>query len=365
MSDRLPLTQPVASLSPSALALLQSCPLRLAFQRSVPRTRAAGLAPQQLLGTLCHAVLEQVVKDETLLRPTWERALDDAWAERIAALPTSMGAEPPAWMVGPPQTWPGYAIKRARLGKAARRLRELLASAEGAELVSEQELVALTGRLRGYPDLVVRGQTAHWIVDYKTGEVLSQEDSTPRDSYVRQLQLYAVLEREASGSWPTRAYLLPLLGAAVEVAIDPEACEALADQVIRELETYNEMAGTPPEARPSPAACAWCEAATRCPAIWEHADESWADGLLAAEGEVTEAVPTRLGGMSLVLRPERGSLAARPIAVRGISLADHPDAALAVAGATARLVALRRDREGDAYTLHRWGRLAVMESETK
>ena len=358
----LPVVEPISSLSPTGFAVLHACPLRLAYQRA-RGLRPSELEPQQALGTLCHAVLQSMVEDRSLLQVEWEQALDRAWERRLAQL-LLQEADAADWIRQPPTKWPGYAIKRARLRKATRRLRELLRAAGEAQLICEQPLAALGGRLRGFPDLIVRGPDAHWVIDYKTGSVVSRTGE-PREAYVHQLQLYALMEREASGSWPSRALLLPLAGEAVEADVSPAACELIAAEMLDELNSYNALSGETPPGRPSPEACRWCPAATECPEPWEHCDEGWAPALLTLEGVVEGATPTRLGGVSLVCRRTAGSIEHEQVALRNVLLVDHPAVANAMPGATLRAVGLRSDGDAAIFTAPRWARIAVSEDASR
>jgi hypothetical protein len=67
---------------------------------------------------------------------------------------------------------------------------------EGRETGREQWLSGANGRLLGRPDLL-RGDA---VIDYKTGDVHEHGDSSvAKASYVRQLQIYALLVRERTG----------------------------------------------------------------------------------------------------------------------------------------------------------------------
>jgi hypothetical protein len=155
-------------------------------------------------------------------------------------------------LAGEPEDWPGYELKRARLWRAAKRLHGLLVGAgPDVELLSEQALSGADGVLRGRPDLLVRSANGLWLIDYKTGPVLSRDTREPRESYVRQLQLYASLAADALGEWPRRAFLLPLDGPFVEVDIDPASCGVLAQQAVDLLGRFNASAGGPQPASPA------------------------------------------------------------------------------------------------------------------
>jgi hypothetical protein len=210
--------------------------------------------------------------------------------------------------------------------------------------------------MHGRPDLIVRAEGVHWLLDYKTGPVLSRESSEPRESYVRQLQLYAYLESESMGDWPQRAFLVPLQGPVVEVDIDPAACAALAREALDLLAVFNAHAPAPQPASPAPETCRWCPYAPNCPAFWESCDEGWAPAVLAAAGTATAVTHPSLGGVSVRLDVEAGSLEHGTINVRAISVEDHPAAAMFAEGSDIALVGLRHDRDTDGFVLPEFGR---------
>jgi CRISPR/Cas system-associated exonuclease Cas4 (RecB family) len=282
----------------------------------------------------------------------WEDELDSAWTTATHAAAAIEGAPN-----GPPQGWDGYEIKLARLRKVTRRLHELLAPVGAtAELITEKLLSAADGRLRGQPDLIVRFDKVCWLLDYKTGPVLSHDTRTPRESYVRQLRLYAYLAAITLGEWPDRTFLMPLQGDVVEVDINPDQCTALAQEALDVLASFNAANGEQP-ASPAPETCRWCPYAPRCSAFWDKCGPEWAPGVLAAMGTVEAVTRSRLGGVSVILRAEAGSLAGEPVGVRSISITAHPAVAEVEVGHTLAIVGLQRDRHADSFSLPPSGRI--------
>jgi RecB family exonuclease len=345
-------------MSPSAFEVMRTCRLRSAFARSRQAGPWRPTAPQ-LLGTISHAVLESLTKTRAILGDRWQEELESRWSAATSAAAAELaGAN--GENVGAPEEWDGYQIKHARLRKAARRLHELLAPlGDGAELITEQPLSAAGGRLQGRPDLIVRGDRGLWLVDYKTGPVLSRETREPRESYVRQLRLYAYLASESLGSWPERALLVPLQGPVVDIELDPSACAAIARDALELLSAFNADAPNEQPASPAPETCRWCPHAPECPSFWSSCDESWAPAVLAAAGTGRAVLHPALGGVSLTLDADSGSLEPGIVNVRAISLDDHPVVAGARQGSDVALVGLRRDRDGDAFVLPEYGSMAV------
>jgi hypothetical protein len=207
-------------------------------------------------------------------------------------------------------------MARARLRNVAIRVREILSPLGGeVELICERRMEALEGRLIGKPDVVVKAHGAHWILDYKTGGVIDLETEEPRNEYVAQLQLYAVLEHARSGEWPTRGVLLPFAQRMVDIELDPITCKQLADQIAAVIEEFNDRA---PEAQPpSPSTdnCQWCGHPAACAAVWESCDETWAPQVTMVQGVVAEAARSELGVVTIVLDVEGGTLPVSRIAI--------------------------------------------------
>ena len=360
MDRPLPASKPIAYLSPSGFEILRACRLRASFGQHgqggrPPRT------PQQVLGDLCHAVLEELVTTGAIRRDDWDHAIDPVWLTIAARMAGALEAEPHEDFVShAPEHWPGYAIKRARLRKAAKRLHDLIASARhDAELICEASLRTSDGRLRGRPDLIVRAVDESWVVDFKSGEVMAGDGRTPREAYTRQLHLYALLEEAASGRWPSRAFLVPLNGPLVEVPIARPQAIALGEEADEALDRFNSVApGTQP-AHPSPETCGYCPWTTRCPTFWESAGAWEVDSLAAAAGVVTSAVHAKFGGVTVGLDVETGSVPAGPIAVLNVSPKEHPAAAEMRPGDEMAAVGLRRLRQDDEFALPAWGQLAT------
>ncbi|MGI9100178.1 MAG: PD-(D/E)XK nuclease family protein [Solirubrobacteraceae bacterium] len=360
MNPALPPSKPIASLSPSAFETLRECRLRASFAQHAqgpgpPRT------PQQALGDLCHAVLEELARSGAIRRDDWEQAIDPLWLATTKRIAGAVLAEPhDASLALAPELWPGYAIKRARLRKAAGRLHDLLAGARAdAELICEAPLATGDGRLHGRPDLIVRGRDESWIVDFKSGAVMDRDRRTPREAYVRQLQLYALLEAAVSGRWPSRGFLVPLNGPVVEVPIEEAAATALGEQAHQAITDFNAVVPATQPASPSPGTCAYCPWTPICSAFWQAADASWEGTLPAAAGVVRSANETRPGSITLVVDVEAGSVSAGVITILNLSPTEHPTAMQLQAGDKVALVGLRRLQRDDELALPAWGQLAL------
>ena len=356
----LPSSKSLASLSPTSFEGLRLCRLRTAFGQ-LPKTQLSPRTSQQVLGDLCHAVLEELVISGSILRDDWREAVDPLWLILAARMADAVHATPhePS-LSGPPDLWPGYVIKRARLNKTAGRLHDLLAAAgEDAELVCEKPLATADGRLQGRPDLIVRAAADSWVVDFKSGAVIDAERHAPRASYVRQLHFYALLDEAVTGRWPSQAFLVPLNGPVVEVLIDQVEATELGDQARQAIAAFNSAAPGHQPAAPSPEACGYCPWTTSCPAFWQACDATWEGTMAAVAGVVRRAAQAEIGGVSLTLEVEVGSVGEQVIAVRNVSPTEHPVAVQITAGDEIALVGLRKLHHSDEFALPAWGRLAV------
>ena len=358
MTFELPGSSVLRRVSPSGYEVLRSCRLRMAFGQ---RHAGAGFrrTPAMRLGDVCHHVLDDAVRTQALLLPEWKenvRALWETHAEAEEQAAQADGENEPAGR------WPGYQLKRARLFQVAGQVRELIAALpEDAEVLTEAALSAFEGRLFGRADLVIRAENAGRIIDYKSGSIIDRESLQPRESYVRQLQLYAFLERETAGAWPKSAHLFPLHGPPVEIAIEAAACTAVAAQAIASLELFNSSAPGEQPASPALETCGYCQYAAGCYAFWRACDRSWLPDLVAACGRVERIFTTPLGGVTVQLAIEKGSLEGDTITLSGIDPAIHPAALTATVGselAAARLVLAG----ADGYRLPSWGAIDVSPS---
>jgi putative RecB family exonuclease len=246
------------SLSPSRAADFKTCPL-LYRLRSIDRIAEAP-TPDQLRGTLVHAVLEKLfdlpaddrtpVTAAALVTPQWERLLTDV-PELAGVVPDADLAE---FLSSTHGLLAGYfAMEDPR--RLAPAEREYLVSAE----VDDGRL-----QLRGYIDrLDVAPDGAIRVVDYKTG-------GAPREAFearaLFQLKFYALVLWRTRGVVPAVLRLVYLK--------DTEICDFTPDA--EELERFERTlialwaaiarAREAREFQPKPSRlCAWCAHQARCP----------------------------------------------------------------------------------------------------
>jgi CRISPR/Cas system-associated exonuclease Cas4 (RecB family) len=326
---------------------MRACRLRAAFSHDRHAGERAD-SPAARLGVICHSVLESLVRSKGLTGSDWESRFDQVWESEVRKTAAQ------------PDLWPDFQLKKARLRRLAKRLRGILSSLpEASEVLPELLLSGNEGKLQGRADLVIRGKGTHVVIDYKTGKVIDSQTQGIRDSYQWQLQLYAVLEQQTFGEWPESASLLPLEGPSVSVAIDPGACRRVADEAMRLLSDYNDVVPNPQPASASPRTCTVCPYAAGCAAFWSSCDTSWQPDCVAVAGHVTQVTSSPLGGISISVQVERGSVDAESVMVRNVDPLQHPAISRVSVGDEVALVGLRPETDRGTLRLLHEGRLAV------
>lgn len=356
-----PDSKAIGSLSPSSFEVIRACRTRMAFSQSY---KGRHKSPALRLGDVCHRVLDHVIQMLELTSTEWVAELTASWdleIDKEASLSEKAGERD---LYGPPSSWPGYEVKRARLFKMAQRLRQDLADVPREALITEEWLSARDGALRGRADLLVRTSGRHEVIDYKSGRVIEKQTMDVRSSYERQLQIYALLEHEDFGAWPAVARLFPLEGPPVEVSIESAECDALGDEAIELIEDFNRIAPGKQPANVSEQTCPECSFASRCAPFWERFDADWAQTCLGVRGRVQEISKSPLGGTSLLLDVMGGSIDSDKVLIRNIKPHEHPEIELAHPTALVHLVGLRPERNRESFALPLFGRMSVS-SETK
>ncbi|WP_155375621.1 RecB family exonuclease [Catellatospora vulcania] len=255
---------PLPSLSPSRAADFKTCPLLYRF-RSIDRIPEQP-TPEQVRGTLVHAVLEKLfdspaaertrpVADE-MVTPQWERLVEEQ--PELATLfdaEESMSRE--EFLSSATELLGGYfAVEDPRRLEPAER-EQLIEAVLGAQ--GEQQLL-----IRGYIDrLDVSPDGAIRVVDYKTG-------GAPREAFesraLFQLKFYALVLWRTRGVVPRVLRLLYLKDAEV-CDYTPDAEELTRfEKTLFALWKAIESATAAQDFRPKPSKlCAWCSHQQRCP----------------------------------------------------------------------------------------------------
>lgn len=360
---------PIQAVSPTLAETIRACKLRAGLSKNSKSYEFVLGNPKAWLGTAYHEVLERI-GDVDLTKESFDNAAERLWGEAISVQYQHSLLHPLNRRYGPPATWPGYFVARA---SAFLRAAELAAnplregsfrtspqSAGTSSVVREQIFKAHNGKLVGRPDLI-RGRE---IVDYKSGSILEQDESTQTEvvkaAYVRQLRIYGFLVKETLGFWADRGVLLPFAGAAVEVSLDPHDCEREADDAVAVLNGYNTLltatSGLKDFANPTPDKCKWCPFKLLCEPFWAAVNSDWwpqLDGAVV-EGVVDQQPVAIHGGaaMAISVNIESDGSSLRSIQVAPL----NPNTQLAVAvtsGDRVRLVGLRIRPDGSLISSQR------------
>lgn len=323
----LPVAQPLERVSPSAFGDLTACQLRMAFKQ-----QADGAAPKtdaQVIGDALHAALAGFIDAR-------EYELPDALPLASARFAAQLEQQATGREVG------GARPAAARLAKIIGRVLQLLEEA-GPEAVtlSETYLRAREGKLHGVVDLIIESIELHAIVDYKTGRT-TDEDGEVSEHFRTQVQFYAVLEEERSGTWPQRGVLLRFGGPPIPVDVDPARCAETADRALAALGAYNALAGQVPRASPGEVSCRFCAFAPLCPSFWEALTPSWSRG--AVRGRVAWMEASATGGMTIGLEDASGSYEGK-VAVRRVPQEALAGKALTI-GTELRICGVHADTAG-------------------
>ena len=274
----------LSTISPSRVERLLGCPLRLAFEQSNFSSLDGHVSSFAVVGLTVHRAIQLCLEER-------EWTLDEAW---IVAREEMMA-------VGPnPELAPNARRARLRLEK---RLPELLAyidACEPARLSLEEELADPNGALVGRLDLLVLGKSPR-VVDYKTGPV--SDDSLPRRSYERQLQLYAWLAAAALNVTVEGAALFSLRQGIVEIDVSKEKQDLAAAQAMQAVSAFNGRVPGSQPASPSEDMCGWCPFLGRCDPAWEALASGdvvrlgWGD---AVQGPIRSTVTVSESGFAAV-----------------------------------------------------------------
>jgi putative RecB family exonuclease len=259
------------SLSPSRAADFKTCPLLFRF-RTIDRLPEVP-SPDQIRGTLVHAVLERLFdlpaaertpqRAAELVEPQWERL--QAEQEELAGLFAADDAQG-SLLVDAPQSDAEFLASATSLlqGYFAVEDPRRLEPAERETLVAatvEDRLV-----IRGYVDRLDVSPTGEMrVVDYKTG-------GAPREAFearaLFQMKFYALVLWRLHGVVPRVLRLLYLRDAEV-CDYSPDAEELLRfERTLLALWEAIERAKETGDFRPRPSRlCGWCAHQAHCPAF--------------------------------------------------------------------------------------------------
>lgn len=254
--------------SPSTNEALRSCLWKAGMGRMREIDDFVLGNPKSWMGTVIHDIIYQASKSSA----TFD--VDTLWAEKIAEIIDRQRTHPLNSRFAIPEKWPGYHLLLAGVRRFVRRLAPTATRTAG-NIRREVELYCYDNKMKGRPDYY----DLDTLIDYKTG-VITEPDNPlePKDSYVRQLRIYAAIIFQSSGFWVKTASLMPMSGQSVTVEVQQEQCLAEAQDALGRLHLYNEaIKNSTVQPSPSVEECKYCPFQVVCPAFWSTADASWSE----------------------------------------------------------------------------------------
>jgi hypothetical protein len=193
-------------------------------------------------------------------------------------------------------------------------------------------------------------------VDFKTGAIRDQS-GTVRREYLRQLLLYAYLEHEMTGLWPSNVYLIPLEGSEAELSVDPQQSEQVALEARDALAAYNAAVPGAQPANPSEIECRYCPYATRCEAFWARS-ATWTD-LTSVRGRIIRVARGQVPAVTIEVEVPNDAPPGESVIIRSIGIYEHPAVDQAAVGLSASAVGLIEEANRGTFRIAAWGRFEV------
>ena len=276
------------------------------------------------MGTAAHAVLEAAYRGDFATASDVRQAALAFWDSTIEELADECSVPQD------PSRWRDYHMKRMRA--ASRAAAVATSTPKGAPAGSaatsmrvEAWLRSADGKVVGRPDRVetVGGRTT--IVDLKTSTI---EPGDVPVAYQQQLKLYSWLWHEVSDQWPHAAAIELLDGTRLPLGVVPGECEALAEEAVTALESFNALADSGADfttlAAPGVEQCRYCLFKGSCPAFLRAADQEWGSFRVTVGGRLLEDSGEDGGERCLTIAAERGTASDDGGVVRVRGVLDGP-----------------------------------------
>ncbi|MEO8381597.1 MAG: PD-(D/E)XK nuclease family protein [Acidobacteriota bacterium] len=344
---------PVKRLAPSRFTAFVACPLREVFRTSsAPRLLASVGAAH--LGTVIHELLERAAKVEKLSATEAETLFGDLLRkeeETMLLSATARTAVPLATSVRDFEVRKRRAIHAAGLS-AGRRQARTETGAGGLRAGTEVWVQSADGTIGGYVDEVAIRDGAVVIRDFKSGAA-SRRTSEHFAGALQQVQMYAALYADMTGTWPSVVEIVPVDGEPIAAAVDRDECESMLRQAKELLAQCNDTLALAPAsdaalqlARPAPETCRRCEYRPLCAAYdaARQADDQWPRDVT---GTIMRRENLRNGTVLFTVGGRSGVAS-----VRGVKDDNtrHEALPLLVVGSIAGFYNLTGGRNGSSYT---------------
>ena len=306
-----PKLQAITKLSPTLLATLKQCQLRVGLsQAKSQRTTRSSTAA--LLGTIAHRVLERagsINGDEEDLRIQ----AGVIWDKAVEQMEEDLQTSPLDRCLLPIGRWKKYFLLRER---TIRRCVEIASShgiSETRVITSERKFDNVRDGFTGKPDVILQGSDGLVIIDYKSAEL--SDDSQNREekikSWQQQILFYASIVKEAYAEWPVSGEIILLNKEIIRIPIDKQEAKSIRQKAQTLKENYNGQieAGRPHSelAQYSVDGCAFCEFKGACDIFWEKNPQPipGTDDYGCLEGQVLKVTTGKGRNSSMVIRSER------------------------------------------------------------
>lgn len=355
--------------SPSRYTAMQACLLREVWIASgnVPLLPPS---PRAELGCIAHRILEAAGRGE--LEGVGSEKVDASWDTLVSEAEARMALSPLTQHQVPlSRSVPDFQVRRLRTCRRAAEIAhdahrssgghlDQFHSTTGFELWVESD----DGQVGGFIDRVSLRADGVVLSDYKSGAVLESEheDCTGeiKHAYKIQMELYAALYWQKTGTWPIRLVVVPLQGESLDVHLEPAHAEHLLDEARAFLQSANgriaAVQGGSDDAvglaTPQPEHCRLCLFRPACRAYWfarqREEDGKWP---IDVQGIVQESVRLRNGRICLRIA-ETDSSTSSCTTVRNItdSLDRHPVLNNMPTGSRVAMYGLRHDYRSGDYT---------------
>ncbi|MFN8658174.1 MAG: PD-(D/E)XK nuclease family protein [Candidatus Obscuribacterales bacterium] len=257
--------------SPSTNELLRTCQLKAGLTRLREVDDFVLSHPKSWMGSIIHDILYEAARSSTPID------VDKLWSEKVTQALVRARSHPLNQRFDQPERWPGYYLLLAGLRKFVSRIDAAGEKDRAKNVHREEELLCFDNKLKGRPDFF----DAEQLVDYKTGIITdSDNEGQAKETYIRQLRIYAAIIFETKEYWVKTAALVPVSGSPVSVQIDHAECVTEAHKAVALLDDYNAaVAAGSVVASPSEETCAYCPFQIICPSYWNAVDASWSDNV--------------------------------------------------------------------------------------
>ena len=281
-------------ISPTALSTLQTCQLRLAFQRDDKTRVWMRKSTSSALGVAAHRLTELVLKGAAPTDPADRRTwLTERWEGLVHAEWESIQAQWPDRIVDEPKHWGGEVATRVRLIKRlqAVQVRNHSVQVYGAPSGSapakeanatnrqapafpwiERKLYDDDRGLFGQPDRVEDVDGYLRVLDLKSGV----RQGAMTETQLQQLLLYAHLVHVSVGRLPYEVVLQDVRGIEQSSAVSVERVEGIVELAVQARALFNDAVVSGDfTASPSDDACGFCPFRVICADYWDTRDDDW------------------------------------------------------------------------------------------